>query len=365
MRIVFISNFMNHHQLPFSYALSRHKDVEYIFVETESLPDEQRSLGYSDFSGLPFVMPYSREIQEIIDDADAVIIGDRPEYVEKRLEHHKLTFRYSERLYKKGTWRRFRPGAYRFVNDRFLKYRDHPDFKVLCASAYTSYDLSLWNFPGNKCLKWGYFPDTGVKEYVQKNNNTVRILWAGRMIPYKQPEYCINLSEELKKNGIEAEIILAGEGPLKKKLEKYSSISCIGALPFLQVYEEMKNSDIFLFTSNRSEGWGAVLNESMQMGCVPVACRQAGATPYLVKDGVNGYIYENGDIKTFTEKVIHLIENNKLRAEMSQNAFRTIEKIWNAGSAAERFLMLAEDRDAVFEDGPLSSASVMNGGGLL
>ena len=367
MRIVFVSNFMNHHQLPFSRALQTHDGVEYLFVETETVPEERRQLGYSVFSDLPFVIPYDSQAQDLINSADAVIIGssENPEYISKRMESDRLTFQYSERLYKRGTVRRFRPKAYRFVHDRYLKYKDNPGFYVLCASAYTSYDLSLWNFPVHKCLKWGYFPDTGMTSFPEKDQDTVRILWAGRMIPYKHPEYAAYLAEELDKKGIHAEITAVGDGPLRSKLESCGDVCLKGSLPFMDVYEEMRKSDIFLFTSNREEGWGAVLNESMQMGCVPVACRQAGAAPYLIEDGKNGYLFDEGRKKEFSDKVIQLIENRDQRNDMSRFAFETIFGMWNAGNAADRLLMLITDGNIRFESGPLSSAEILNGGGLL
>ena len=49
----------------------------------------------------------------------------------------------------------------------------------------------------------------------------------------------------------------------------------------------MEKSEIFLFTSDKGEGWGAVLNESMNSACAVVASHAIGSVPFLLKDGEN------------------------------------------------------------------------------
>lgn len=45
----------------------------------------------------------------------------------------------------------------------------------------------------------------------------------------------------------------------------------------------MRESHIFIFTSDRGEGWGVVLSEAMANGCTVVASNKIGAAPFLVK----------------------------------------------------------------------------------
>ena len=60
----------------------------------------------------------------------------------------------------------------------------------------------------------------------------------------------------------------------------------------------MEKTGIFLFTSDRQEGWGAVLNEAMNSGCAVVASHLIGAVPFLKKKKKNGLVYSSGDRKT-------------------------------------------------------------------
>lgn len=56
----------------------------------------------------------------------------------------------------------------------------------------------------------------------------------------------------------------------------------------------MEKSSIYLFTSDYNEGWGAVLNEAMNSGCAVLANHAIGAVPFMMKDGLNGRVYQNG-----------------------------------------------------------------------
>ena len=42
------------------------------------------------------------------------------------------------------------------------------------------------------------------------------------------------------------------------------------------------------------DGWGAVANEAMNSACALVAGHMIGAVPYLIRQGENGLIYEDG-----------------------------------------------------------------------
>lgn len=107
-----------------------------------------------------------------------------------------------------------------------------------------------------------------------------------------------------------------------------------------QVREHMERADIFLFTSDHREGWGAVLNEAMNSGCAVAANEAAGASPYLINDGENGYLYPNGNVAYLKECVRKLLEDPALRRRMGSRAYETIHDVWNPQRAAVGLLSL-------------------------
>ena len=118
MKIVFFSNFLNHHQLPLCLELAKRCNNESTFVATEKIPQERLDMQYEDMNEEYSFVLRSYESEEannkalcLAEEADIAIIGSAPEYfIEKRLKNkNKLTFRFCERSFKKGIWRRFIP----------------------------------------------------------------------------------------------------------------------------------------------------------------------------------------------------------------------------------------------------------------
>lgn len=360
MKIVFCSNYLNHHQLSLCFEILNKQDVEYFFIATIPIEKDRLSMGYKNMNDLyPWVIKtYQSESEKkralkLIDQADVVIIGSAPDYlIKERLKNNKLTFRYSERLYKKGVLFRFKPRAIvgQFIHHTRFRRKN---LYMLCASAYTSYDFSLWGNYKNKCFKWGYFPVIEKKElsYLlnEKSNERISILWAGRMLKLKHPEYVLFLAEYLKDHKRNFHITVIGDGEMKKSIllsaEKMHVENYIDFLHFMPPHEvraHMEKSDIFLFTSDFNEGWGAVLNESMGSACAVVASHACGSVPFLIKDFENGMIYRYGNVEEFCEKVDQLVVNPELRNKLQRNAYSTIFDEWSATNAANQFINLSK-----------------------
>ena len=172
---------------------------------------------------------------------------------------------------------------------------------MLCASAYAANDLNLIFAYPNKKFKWGYF--TKVKEIdikqiiAQKPIERIELLWTARFIHLKHPELAVKFAFELKKKGYKFHLNMIGAGEMfdfiKKLIKKMKLQDCIDILPGMpnsEVHKYMKKTNIFLFTSNRREGWGAVLNEAMSNGCAVVASHAIGAVPFLINHQKNGLI---------------------------------------------------------------------------
>lgn len=386
MKVTFYSNYLNHHQLPLCQALDRLTGHGFTFVATTPVPAERLNMGYHDMNKqYPFVLTTydsaenARIAQVLALKSDVIITGSAPEvYTRMRVEQGKLTFRYSERIYKKGIWHAFSPRAMggMYVNHR--RYHNRPLY-MLCASAYMPYDFSLSGAYIGKTYKWGYFPEVKQQDVDalltrKRTNEKVRLLWVGRMIEWKHPEMALKIAERLRANGFDFEMQLIGNGKMENQLKTRiqeaglsQHVHMLGAMSPEAVRSHMEQADIFLFTSDFQEGWGAVLNESMNSACAVVASHAIGSVPFLLEDGVNGLIYRNGNEDDLYARVVRLIEQPVLREQMGRNAYRTLAEMWNADVAAERFLALAHallngDEPVLFAQGPCSRAKILRNG---
>lgn len=372
--ITFFSNYINDHQIPFCEAMYKLTNGEFRFVATTGMSEERKKLGYVDKSDqYPFVIKsfegdnYQKALQ-LGKDSEVVIMGEAPEeFIRDRLAQNKLTFRYNERFFKEGKWRILDPRVLKACYQMHMRYRKK-NLHMLCASAYTTPDCNFIRSYPNKTYKWGYFPM--VKRYediqtVMRSKKANTLLWVARLIPLKHPEYPILVAKKLKEEGYDFTLNIIGIGPMESKLramiEKYGlqqHVFLLGAMPAASVRQYMEESEIFLFTSNRKEGWGAVMNESMNSGCAVVASGEIGSVPYLIENGKNGWIYKKGKFKDLYRKTKWLLDNPDKRYEMGVEAYKTLMEMWNAETAAERLLALIENvkqgTGTEFLDGPCS-----------
>ena len=372
MKIAFLSNFYNHHQSYLSKELYKLTEGQYRFIETEAVPGERKKLGYSEKKD-EFVMSYydsKEEAQQWIDDATVVIMGSAPgNLLENRKKKNKLIFRYAERPLKNG----FEFWKYPI---RWLRWhRSNPKNKpiyMLCASGFTASDYAKFGVFKNKCYKWGYFPECKKYESIEKlieNKKTNEILWCGRFLDWKHPDDVLTIAEWLKRDGYDFHVSMIGTGELEANLKRRVSdshlqqqVSFLGSMSPEKVRQYMERAGIFLFTSDRKEGWGAVLNESMNSGCIVIASDQIGSVPYLLRDNDNGMIYKSGDTKSLYEKVRIALSSSEHQLRLGRNAYKTIVKDWNYEIAATRFIELAKlllsEQDVVncFDSGPCSKA---------
>ena len=74
-----ISNYINHHQIPFSNALYEKEGVEYTFIQTEPMEEERIRMGWGlDPKSLPYVkLLYEEEsaCRQLIDECDMLLVG--------------------------------------------------------------------------------------------------------------------------------------------------------------------------------------------------------------------------------------------------------------------------------------------------
>ena len=349
MKIVTVSNYFNHHQKPLSEALYKITQGQFFFVATSPMSEERKKMGWDSANKPSYVLDVSacKEDEDkalrVIEQADAVIWGDAPiKYVKNRLKKGKLTFRCTERIFKKGfSFKEYVPRA---IKHRLLNWPCRKQF-LLCMSAYAAGDYAKMGLYKGRAYKWGYFTET--KQYdlqklldKKRENKEIFILWTARMIPLKHPEHALYVAERLKNDGYKFQMKFIGDGELITDLQHTAEnkhldeVAFLGSMTPEEVRNYMEKANIFMFTSDQNEGWGAVVNEAMNSGCAVVANNAIGSVPYLIEHGKNGLIYDNGDICSLYANVKSLCDNQQMRETLGIAAYKTITDEWNAENAA-------------------------------
>ena len=377
--IVFLSNYFNHHQRQLSDALFTLTKGNYRFIQTMQMEQERQTLGWGEKNIPNYVLiSYKNPVvydkcMELINNAEVVIAGSYPRHMLKeRTRSGRIIFHYSERPLKNGIgfWGYvLRLCAWRILHTHLYSQNIY----LLCASAYTAGDYHKFLMYRNRCYKWGYFPFTNqytnIKNLIQ-HKKEMSLLWAGRLIDWKHPEYAIEVARRLKADNYKFKLNIIGTGDLentlRQEIDRFNLDDCVkmlGAMSPENVRKHMEQSEIYLFTSDFKEGWGAVLNEAMNSGCACVASHAIGSVPFLLKHEVNGLIYKNGDMDDLYHNVKMLMNDSAKRVQLGEMAYKTISELWNAEIAAERFLKLCQgilsENPTNFKDGPCSRAEII------
>lgn len=353
MKIVFISNFFNHHQQPVADELYKLTNGDYYFIELQKMPESFIKSGFPKLDR-QYVVRAWQNIQtksladKLILESDVVVYGGIQNYelLVPRQKMNKITFEYGERWFKKGLLNFLSPNLWKWwIYNKFL-YKTAPKGR-LCAGAYCKKDVNLLGLYKNKCYKWGYFPPilgSGPRNAVS-DNEVVKIIWVARFIKWKHPEIPVKLAAFLKKNGFKFELNMYGGGVLEPKVKEYivrdGVEDCVvlhGNVNNEQIQKAMSDSDIFLLTSDRNEGWGAVVNEAMSNGCCVVANEKVGSVPYLIDDNVTGRVYSN--FKQLCDIMSGLMKNKQVIKQLGDNGYNKIVQEWSPQKAANNLYRL-------------------------
>jgi len=384
MKITFVANFLNNHTLPLCESFYKFLGEDFHFIATTRISEERKTLKNTELNDLyPFVIKtYERKeqlkiAQTIINESDVVILGSAPDkLLFHRLSEGKLTFRHCERLFKDGTSAKYFLKNFLRVYKHFGRFRKY-NFYCLAASAFTAADInSFLNWEGRSFV-WGYFPKTSLInekdiESVIDSKKESSILWVGRLVDCKRPELIVMAAKQLMHDGIPFSLKIIGEGPKRGYLEAMINeyglngyVSLIGSMTPEEVQIEMQNSQIFCFTSNYEEGWGAVVNEAMNNGCAIVTSCAPGSVPFLITNDYNGLIYDDSSFDDMYCKITDLLNNRRKCSDFGKAAYYTIRDKWNADEAAKRFIELSsrmihkDNVESLFSDGPCSVAQIM------
>ncbi len=358
MTLTFISNYINHHQIPFCDACYEALGDGFSFVQTCPMEEERKNMGWDEEEVPPYVVKAYEEperAQKLFMEADVSLAGwsGREDLLERRMAAGKPCVRVSERLYREGQWKAVSPRGLMHKYREHIRYRKK-DIWLLAIGAYTASDFMLIHSYPAKIFRWGYFPRFGEydREAVledRKLSGSVRILWAGRFLPLKHPDYAVYAMERLVREGADVKLTMVGDGECAAGLKSMCAeagisdrVEFTGFLSPGETREKMLASDIFLFTSDHLEGWGAVVSEAMSAGLCVVAGAEAGGPATLIENGKNGFLYKGNDRAGMYEKLSEAVRDKELRLRLGAAAYETMSGTWNAGCAAKEFLRFCE-----------------------
>lgn len=369
MKLAYCTNIWNHHQGPVCAELAKRlgpKDFRLLLYQPL---DHQYSLARINMGwnlnppDEPWIVgpPKScadvdyREQADIARTCDTLVYMSSVPYVTQELllerrRNGKISMLMGERLYKVK-----RPWYYsilpRKIAGRCIVHHRFESTGVhfLTMGHGCVEDLAWLHVGRGRTWRWGYLTPASTEVCEKPMRDKVRVGWCGRMIDWKQVDLIIKavamLSDETRSK---IKVTLVGNGDQECLLRRMVEECRLGeviefrdSMSANDVLDFMRGLDVYVFPSNRKEGWGAALLEAMDKGCVPIANASAGSTLEVVKDGHNGFVFKDGDIQALSEKIEYLALHPKEMHAMGQCAWRTIQ-FWTPQVGAERLCALIE-----------------------
>lgn len=377
MKLVFYSLVLNHHQACVSDEFYKMLGEDYVFVETARCMDNKGAT--EDYSTRPYLVrswetkkTYEQAMSLALNAEVCVFSGYEALPFEKiRMKKGLLSFDMSERMLK----RRWLNLASSKIMKMVLAYhlggwRNKPLYKLCCGAFAASDQYKLKTFE-DKCYKWGYF--TGVKELkndmfkLKSSSHSIYIMWCARFLNWKHPEMAVKLAKRLKVDGYNFQLNMYGAGEMRPAIQKLiedfglaDRVYLKGVLPNEEIQQAMAYHDIFLFTSDKKEGWGVVANEAMSNKCCLIGSDEIGAVPYLVNDGVNGMVFKSKSEDSLYKQAKYLLDHPAKLRTMAEQGYQDMVSLWNPKHAAESLLTLIKDiqngQASSIEEGPCSNA---------
>ncbi len=201
----------------------------------------------------------------------------------------------------------------------------------------------IWTVPQFGVDETHFKPDKKKREKIRKKmgwqKNKFVVGYSGRLVKEKGTFLLIKSIEKIKG----ARLLIAGEGPEKKKLQERirrgrlgDKIMFAGQIKAGEMPEFYNSLDCLVLPSLTTKKWkeqfGRVLIEAMSCE-VPVIGSTSGEIPKVI--GKTGMIFKEGDAADLIEKIKKLQEDKRLRKKLAKKGRKRIEKYFTQKKIAE------------------------------
>lgn len=211
---------------------------------------------------------------------------------------------------------------------KYMKWFHSPFQKLFVPSIDTLEKLNIRGFSNLEIWPRGvdcqlYHPnyEKGIVRNRYGISQKFILTFVGRIAPEKDLQTLMKIA-----NSLPSEInkhvhwLIGGDGPLLEELKMAAlpNMTFTGFLKGEGLAEVYSASDLFIFPSP-TETFGNVVLEALASG-TPVIGANAGGVKNILSAGVTGHLCEPGNAEDFILRIIQLLNNDSLRAQMADNA---------------------------------------------
>jgi len=176
---------------------------------------------------------------------------------------------------------------------------------------------------------------------------TGKIVHVGRLGFEKNIDVVIKAFSQVVADHRQAKLIIAGDGPARKDLEKLAAnLGVLKNVKFLGMIKRDKLTKVYLdgdvfVTASTMETQGMVVLEAMSSG-LPIIGVKRYALPDLVKEDINGFVTRPGSDKSMAMKIKMILDDPSLLERMGTQSRRMAEK-HEVGAMSRKLFELYEE----------------------
>jgi glycosyltransferase involved in cell wall biosynthesis len=218
--------------------------------------------------------------------------------------------------------------------DYFKHYGVHDDILFFAPS---SVDNTRWQID---VLKFLNYHDLSLD--IKKNNSFV-YLFCGLLGPRKNPYSLLNAFNAVVDYSPNSKLLIAGDGPLLKKLERWSvdnnlvdKVVFLGSISEEQLREVYALSDVLVLPSDYDPS-PKVLHESFACGVPAVVSDAVGTVGSFAIDRVNSLVYPAGNVEELIA-AMNLIQEDMVLFENLKKNTSSASNQWSKEHTAAGFI---------------------------
>ncbi|MGH3134100.1 MAG: glycosyltransferase [Gaiellaceae bacterium] len=146
--------------------------------------------------------------------------------------------------------------------------------------------------------------------------------WVGRMTGVKDTGAVLEIVRAARERGVDAVLCMVGDGPDRERLEQQAHELGIARACYFVGYQEDVAGYYRLFDAlvlpSVNEGTPVSAIEALASG-TPVVANRVGGVPDVVREGVDGFLVEPGDVGGAAERLALLAGDPGLRARLGES----------------------------------------------
>jgi glycosyltransferase involved in cell wall biosynthesis len=219
---------------------------------------------------------------------------------------------------------------------KFIKIYDLVD-KFIAPSQFLKDKMIEYGFHESKIEHISNF--LNVINFTPSTENSGYFIYAGQLSEAKGIRTLIKSMESISKGTL----LVLGEGELLNELNRYVEDRGIGNVKFLgrksgdELESLFRNAMFLIMPSEWYENCPYSILEAFAYA-KPVIASRIGGIPELVDDGVNGLLFEKGNVEELRDKINHLLNNTQLLKTMGIKAREKVEREYNSEIHYERIM---------------------------